>query len=404
MADLWDSWLPGVLSRRQLRALCERGYIGHVEPEEMDQIDHSSLDLHITDDAYRLTRGSVKPFGDRFLHQIQGDGLGERIRLDGDGCFVLRPRNTYLFRLRECLEGLGDSFWGQATAKSSVGRLDVLARLIVNGMDHYEAFRPKMIGQGRTDMFVEVTPITFPVKVKVGTALNQLRLFYGDRRASEIHGQEVLRTCFAGDEPKSSPTLAVDLSEVDTDYGIKACGFSASVDTNDRDPIPLWVDENKPDPSAWWEVVESDDLGRVRITHDRFYIFRSIERLTLPAGIAVYARATDEEIGEMRIHYAGFVHPNFGRQDAEEKGDGTPLIFEVRGHNVDVSLRQSEILARLQFFRMSEDSRNEPGEEGSYSSQGLNLSKYFSNAWSSPPRRLSPESGQVRLEDGGNDA
>ena len=36
-------------------------------------------------------------------------------------------------------------YYGQATAKSSVGRLDVLARLIVDGMDHYEAFHPQAI-------------------------------------------------------------------------------------------------------------------------------------------------------------------------------------------------------------------------------------------------------------------
>lgn len=29
-------------------------------------------------------------------------------------------------------------------------------------------------------------------------------------------------------------------------------------------------------------------------------------------GVAVYCRPSDETIGEMRIHYAGFVHPGFG--------------------------------------------------------------------------------------------
>src|SRR5207249_2153874 len=121
------------------------------------------------------------------------------------------------------------------------------------------------------------------------------------------------------------------------------------------------ADGSAPDPSKSWELVASDKRDRLRIRTDRFYILRSKERLRVPAGIAVYARAIDEEIGEMRIHYAGFAHPFFGcfRLDGQP---GTPLIFEVRGHNVDVSLRHGEILARLKFFRMSEDARLE-GEE-----------------------------------------
>lgn len=404
MADLWDSWLPGVLSRRQLRQLCQAGCIENVLEGEMEKIDHSSLDLHITEEAFRLTRGSVKPSGDHFLDQIDSDGLAERIEPDPTGCFILQPMNTYLFRLRECLASLGNSFYGQATAKSSVGRLDVLARLIVDGMDHYEAFRPKRLTEGPTAMYVEVTPITFPVKVRRDIALNQLRLFYGRRDASEISGREVFRTCFAGEGDGASPMLSVDLSEVMTDYHIKACGFSASGQAKDGEPIPLWEQEDKPDPSSRWDVIAADDLERVRITHDRFYIFRSRERLALPAGLAVYARATDEEIGEMRIHYAGFVHPNFGRKSRAEKGIGTPLIFEVRGHNVDVSLRHAEILARLQFFRMSEESPNDPGESGSYSGQSLNLSKYFSDTWASPPRRLSPDSGEIEGDERMGDA
>jgi dCTP deaminase len=88
-------------------------------------------------------------------------------------------------------------------------------------------------------------------------------------------------------------------------------------------------------------------------------------------------------MGEMRIHYAGFVHPYFGlyREDGKK---GTPLIFEVRGHQVPVSLADQEKMATLIFYRMSEDApelnEEQKAEEAKgYGSQDLKLSKFFAD-------------------------
>jgi dCTP deaminase len=98
---------------------------------------------------------------------------------------------------------------------------------------------------------------------------------------------------------------------------------------------------------------------------------RSKERFNLPSDVAVSCRAISETLGELRIHYAGFVHPFFGSH--EEKG--TPIIFEVRGHNVTTFLRDGEVLANINFHRMSKPAED-PGP-GDYSKQELKLSKYF---------------------------
>jgi deoxycytidine triphosphate deaminase len=76
----------------------------------------------------------------------------------------------------------------------------------------------------------------------------------------------------------------------------------------------------------------------------------------------------------MRIHYAGFVHPHFGIRDDGEKG--TPLIFEVRGHQVDVNLRQGERMANLRLYRMSEDAGAGTSD---YEKQTLKLSGFFAD-------------------------
>jgi hypothetical protein len=98
-----------------------------------------------------------------------------------NGSFSLERQKTYLFPVRERLNLRKEEFrfWGQATAKSSVGRVDVLARLIVDGESSYEGFTPEAARRGTGEMHVEITPITFDVRVKPDIALTQLRIFKG---------------------------------------------------------------------------------------------------------------------------------------------------------------------------------------------------------------------------------
>ncbi|MCK4783234.1 MAG: 2'-deoxycytidine 5'-triphosphate deaminase [Desulfobacteraceae bacterium] len=125
--------------------------------------------------------------------------------------------------------------------------------------------------------------------------------------------------------------------------------------------------------------MKSDEQGRLKIHKTHFYILRSKEMISLTEGVAVYCRATDEAIGEMRIHYAGFVHPFFGKERGDDQ-KGTPLIFEVRGHDVNVSLKDGEKMARLAFYRMSrpcEKHREKHKKVKSYNEQILELSNVF---------------------------
>jgi len=91
--------------------------------------------------------------------------------------------------------------------------------------------------------------------------------------------------------------------------------------------------------------------------------------------VAVYCQAISETLGELRIHYAGFVHPGFGFD--QEKG--TPIIFEVRGHNVKIILRDGETLANIKFYRMSRTCTESclKAKKSGYEKQELKLSKYF---------------------------
>jgi len=74
----------------------------------------------------------------------------------------------------------------------------VLARLIVDGMYNYEGFDDTMWEGGNGSMFLEVTPITFHVRVKEGSSLSQLRFFYGKPEQSIVRGRNCMKRCCCG--------------------------------------------------------------------------------------------------------------------------------------------------------------------------------------------------------------
>jgi dCTP deaminase len=363
----WDNWIPGVLNKKQMQALANNGIL------TATNIGEASLDVSLTNEAYRMLQGSVKPGGDdRYSVTLRNPLLAEKMDVPADGIFTLDIQKTYVFKLADRLDPVFAKIGihGQATAKSSVGRVDVLARLIVDGMDQYERFDSRSLQSQSGDMYLELTPFTFRVKVKAGICLSQLRLFYGDPKNVEMSGDAICHTVFK-EATALDASLSVDLENTKIG-GLEVAAFCAERDKSDE-PICLWKADVLADPCKNWKFIKSDGNKRLKIENDRFYILRSKERIRVPAGIAINCKASDETIGEMRIHYAGFVHPWFGDRDDGE--NGTPLIFEVRGHQVDVSLRHGERMANLTLYRMSENAEPEITD---YGKQTLKLSGFFS--------------------------
>ncbi|HEA64670.1 MAG TPA: hypothetical protein ENI02_00800 [Candidatus Aminicenantes bacterium] len=395
----WKDWIPGVLSKEQVQELCKEECIKNVKNWDSKKkgenpIDHSSIDLTLSEEGYKMVNGSIKPTKqDAYKRTIlQNPDYAEVHDTESDGRFLLEKKHTYVFALNEKLDGRrlkNSPICGRATAKSSVGRVDVLCRLIVDKMDHYEYFDHEKLSSQDVEMFLEITPITFNVRVKAGEPLSQLRLFYYSPDISRMKGKELCRCLLRRQESVEDETLSVDLSGTEVFKGDKSvyrdniAGFKGKVEQDST--VDLWEHEEtaRPDPNDYWECIEANRKKRLLVEKEHFYILRSKERLCLPEGIAVYCRAIDEAIGEMRIHYAGFAHPFFGK-DRKDKKEGTPLIFEIRGHNINVNLVDDERLARLVFYRMSKDCKKpEPedckkdDEQDDYNEQELRLSKFF---------------------------
>jgi dCTP deaminase len=161
------------------------------------------------------------------------------------------------------------------------------------------------------------------------------------------------------------------------DEGSGFSGFVAK--RNVREPIDP-AKENFYDPRQFWEGVPHSNYS-IELDPDRLYILRSKERLRMPGHIALECQAYTETMGEWRIEYAGFAHPYFGSKRPGNKG--SPLMFEVRGHNIPTILTDGIPLGNVCFKRMSEPA-DPPTKMGTYENQELKLSGCFKN-WPEPP-------------------
>lgn len=398
-------WLPGVLNKGQMIALMKAHLLLECDLENAEiniEEDASALDLHLSNEGYHMKKGSIKPFNKSYRDIISDSEYADKLNEEKDGSFLLEKGKCYLFKIKERLHPCikTSPIFGQATAKSSVGRLDVVARLIVDGMKEYEKFDPEEVDSG--EMFLEITPITFNVRIKKGRSISQLRFFYGRIENSIIKDEGFIRSILnLKDGETNHGTLSVDISNtwIDKEHKNSAAAYIAKETEDSKKEIELGrkVSDEKEKylQKDFWEFQASEEkfnLKSIQIKENRFYILRSKERISLPEGVCIYCRAMDETLGEMRIHYAGFVHPLFGDKRDDGK-KGTPLIFEVRGHNVPVLLTQGEILARLFFYRMSEsvnkieyykiveEKKKSSVIKESYNNQELNLSNLFQEYW-----------------------
>jgi len=226
--NIWteEQWTTGVLSKRQLIAMIEKGHIKVEELREED-VDYSSIDLHLSDEAYEVVNGTIKPCGADYSVFLREEDYATRLEPDENAEFKLKAHKIYLFRLQERLSySLANSgFYGQATAKSSIGRLDVIARTIINGMNSYEELDPTNLGTGSGEIYLEIIPITFNIKVKKGTSLTQLRLFYGRAEDATINYPEVIKS-FLYNAEGGIGLLSVNLTNTEVG-GVNVAAFSA---------------------------------------------------------------------------------------------------------------------------------------------------------------------------------
>jgi len=374
-----DDWKIGALSDEQLRELVKKELIRDFAGKPK-HIDGSSFDLHLSNQGWEV-KSTAKLSANETVKQLIRKQNGVEIDLSQT---ELKKGRIYILKLKEKLslqEFRGKyGFYGRASGRSSIGRLDVLTRLIVDRCPKYDEVPPNYSGE----LFLEVVPLSFDVKVKEGIALNQLRIFHGKPDLSVLQSDELGKYAPMLYRKEGDPIsadqdlLRVNLQPAPNFLKSQIIAFRAKKYESIERAIDLTL--NNHDPKMYFESVgksEANDVG-LKMEEERFYIFRSLERLYLPNDVSVTCVAYSENLGELRIHYAGFAHPNFGRSSKKRDNTdslGAPLIFEARCHSFPVTIREEEHFARIMYYKMSEPTDT----ASSYSNQELQLSNYFKN-------------------------
>jgi dCTP deaminase len=355
----------GILPDRMIAALARAGTIHAEQDFAPDQIQPASLDLRLGSVAYRV-RASFLPGP----HATVAERI-ERLRLHeialAEGA-VLETGCVYIVPLLESF-ALPPGITASANPKSSTGRIDVFTRVIADRARAFDQLEPGYRGP----LYAEISPRTFPVLVRQGTRLSQIRFrrghaTLGGAEMAALHARERL---------------------VDTDTADFQGGISVSVDLAGAGPLTLIgyrakrhtgvidVEQRGYAVADFWEPMLARADATLILDPDEFYILASKEAVQVPPDHAAEMVPFDPLVGEFRVHYAGFFDPGFGYAGAG--GKGSRAVLEVRSREVPFILEHGQIVGRLVYERMlaRPDTLYGQGIGSNYQAQGLKLSKHF---------------------------
>jgi dCTP deaminase len=359
----------GILPDRLIAALAEAGGIAVTRPFASDQIQPASLDLRLGAIAYRVRASFLPGPGATVERRIADLKLHEFALTNGA---VLETGCVYIVPLIEALN-LPPDIAAATNPKSSTGRLDVFTRVIADetrGFDRIE-------GGYRGPLYAEISPKTFPVLVREGSRLSQIRFRHGDAvlggdALRELHARERLvdRTEAVMGE---GVAVSVDLSGNATEDGADIVGYRAK-----RHTAVIEVERRAAyEVADFWEPIPARADRSLILDPDEFYILASTEAVQVPPGYAAEMVPFDPLVGEFRVHYAGFFDPGFGYEGAG--GSGSRAVLEVRSREVPFILEHGQTVGRLVYEKMlaAPDRLYGSGIGSNYQAQGLKLSKHF---------------------------
>lgn len=358
--------LAGIFSDAMIEALLAEGAIKTPRALATGQVQPASLDLRLGVRCWRMRASFLPGQAGLVAERIAAYSLHE---IDLTQGAVLETGCVYVAEILESLE-LPADVSASANPKSSTGRLDVFTRVITDGASAFDTVPAGYRGP----VFAEISPRTFPVLVRTGSRLSQIRFRSGlaridDRELGALHARSRLVDRDSA-LIQDGVVLSVDLAGFG---GSDLIGYRGKRHTGlvDVDRVGAYA------VAEYWEPIHL--LGRRELVLDpnEFYILASKEAVHVPPDHAAEMVPFDPMMGEFRVHYAGFFDPGFGHAGAG--GAGARAVLEVRSRDVPFIVEDGQVVGRLIYERMAEPPRTlyGAGLASNYQAQGLKLSKHF---------------------------
>lgn len=388
----------GVIPVQKLRVLKELGILdSHPDyPILDDQFQPNSLDLRLGEIAYRV-RCSFLPENETVEEKINqlkqySFSLKEGAVLEENCVYIIPlleklklPKSHYSinqgYSNGQASEGdvqlhSLENISAKANPKSSTGRLDVFTRVITDYSHRFEEVTPGYQG----NLYLEVVPKSFSIKVKTGQRLNQLRVRHG---FEVVPDQDLLRIHASDPLLFDENVKPVSMEQIKVNKGLfmsvqlkgkkgEIIGYKGKKHVNYIDLENI----NHYEVDEFWEPIYASADSKFILEPEAFYIFASKERIRVPEHLACEMMAYDTGSGELRTHYAGFFDSGFGGT-VDDKG--ARAVLEVRSHDVPFMIEDGQTLFSMQFEPNTEIPEFVYGTEidSNYQGQGLKLGKHF---------------------------
>ncbi len=378
----------GILPSQEILHFVQTGIIRSTREIQEDQIQPASIDLRLSNEAYRVRASFLPGRSTTLLTKATDKGLLAG-KIDLTEPALLEPGVIYIIPLMESLD-LPADVYGIANPKSTTGRLDIFTRLITEHGDEFERVRRGYRGA----LYVEVISQSFPILVQAGMSLSQLRfgrgklIVAGDAKLKQLDQDALL---IEADEAGGrfdidrGLRITVDLAGNGSDIvGYRPAPFSPPVDLSKFDYY---------DVADFWQPIYKNDKRQYILKPGEFYILASKQRVRVPADLAAEMLPYDLATQEFRVHYAGFFDPGFG-YGKEGEIPGTRAVLEVRANEMPILLEDDQFVGRLNYYSMSaRPGKVYGGKIGSnYQQQGLALAKQFRRN-QQPPSGRPPDPG-----------
>lgn len=358
----------GSLPFQLIEQLIDAGYLrgankAHIQP--------SSIDLTLSDTCFAMP-GSLLPRSGESIEDLITHHGGTPHHLENP----LQVGQVYLIRVNESV-AFSPDLHATASNKSSSGRINLRGRLMADGVSSFDELPRGYQGQ----LWLEVIPMSFAVRIHPGERVNQLRFYTGDGRLSRIehellYASEPLLRSLDGSPVPSSPqrvgkalTMTVDLSTYDI-VGWKAKPRHEHVlDTN------VFTHPKE----LFFEPVPRPDNGKILIAPGDFFILGTKEKIVVPPTYASEMIAYDGTKGEFRSHFAGFFDPGFG-WSADSSRRGTIAVLEMEAYGNPFFLRDEQPVCLMAYEHLVAEPNKLYGTDlnSNYGQQqGPRLAKWF---------------------------
>jgi dCTP deaminase len=368
----------GILPDEMIGALIRDGAIGAEYEFVQDQVQPASLDLRLGATAFRVRASFLPGPNTTVAERIEELKLHEIALTDGA---VLETNCVYIVPLIESL-ALPDNIAASANPKSSTGRLDVFTRVIADETRGFDRITPGYHGP----LYAEISPKTFPVLVREGSRLSQIRFRHGNAQLNPaalraLHiaerlvdddnadvGEGIAVSVDLAGFPLPNPPPHAGEGREGVFVGYRAKRHTGLIDVDRRAGY---------DVAEFWEPIKARKDESLVLDPDEFYILASKEAVQVPPDYAAEMVPFDPLVGEFRVHYAGFFDPGFGYAGAG--GRGARAVLEVRSREVPFILEHGQTVGRLVYEHMLSRPKSLYGQGigSNYQAQGLKLSKHF---------------------------